>query len=218
MRRIKRITLFTVACVALAFASTAGPNAAGTGGTAGTCNGFTVACWTSPGNLTANDGVFASASVGPGATSNQLQATNFGFTIPTGSTINGIQVDTENLATFNSGALSLLIQMLKAGAAAGVAKSVGSPTAYPGTEAFVTVGNSTDLWNTTWTPADINSTGFGVQQQALEITGLGSGVANVDFVRITVTYTPPAAPSTGGAHRIIQTQTRSGRMQRGLPA
>jgi hypothetical protein len=210
------VVVFVLAALVLAFASTAGPNLAGTGGTAGTCDGFSTFCWTSPGSVTASDGVFASAFLGAGTTSNQLQATNFGFSIPAGSTINGIQVDTQNQSP-NAGQLSLLIQALKAGAAAGTAKSGGVPNSYPSTEAFVTFGNNADLWNTTWTPADINSTGFGVQQQALEITGLAGATANVDSVRITITYTPPAAPA-GRGHRIIQTQTRSGRVRWHLPA
>jgi len=141
-----------------------------------------------------------------------LQVTNFGFSIPAGSTINGIQVDTENQSA-TSTQVSMLMQILKGGAAAGTTKSSAAPSPYPGTEAFVTFGSNSDLWGTTWAPSDINSTGFGVQQQAFEITGLSGASARVDFVRITVSYTPPAPPP-GGRHRTIHTQVRSGALAR----
>lgn len=216
MRKWALTVLLLLMAIALAFASTAGPNPAGTGSTSGTCNGISTFCWSAPGNITGNDGVFASVAVGPGGTSNQLQATNFGFAIAAGSTINGIQVDTENQSG-NPAQLGLLLQMLKAGAAAGVAKSLGQNSSYPNVEAFVTLGGNSDLWGTTWTPGDINGTGFGIQQQALELTGLASATANVDFIRITITFTPPAPPPSNGRHRVIQTQIRTVQPKQRLP-
>jgi hypothetical protein len=190
--------------LSVAFANTAGPNSPGGATASGTGNS-----WTSPTNVFTSNGVFASVFVSAAGTSNQLQVTNFGFAIPTGSTINGIMIETQNQSP-NPSQLGILVQLLKGGAAAGVSKSLGQPNAYPNTEAFVTFGNSTDLWSGTWAPADINNAGFGVQQQALEVTGLAGATANVDFVRITITYTPPALPPGSGKHRTIETQTRSG--------
>lgn len=68
---------------------TVGPNIAGTGADGG---GVNVA-WVNPGNVTANDSVFATAALNVGLHTNELLATNFGFAIPAGATINGIQVD-----------------------------------------------------------------------------------------------------------------------------
>ncbi|HET9285418.1 MAG TPA: hypothetical protein VFR24_25995 [Candidatus Angelobacter sp.] len=194
------IALFTL--VSMAMANTVGPN-----GPASAAASGSGATWSNPTNALANDGVFATALIPSNLSSNQLQVTNFGFSIPAGSTINGIQVDTENQSA-SSTLMSIQIQILQGGAAAGTAKSGNPPNAYPAVKAFVTFGNGTDLWGTTWAPSDINSTGFGVQQQAFNAsTSFGS--ANVDFVRITVFYTLPA-PTGGGKHRTIQTQVRSG--------
>ena len=70
-------------------ANATGPNGVGTGANSST------GTWTNPGNITANDGAFATNTVtGPNAASpGYLQGTNCGFSIPTTSTITGIQVD-----------------------------------------------------------------------------------------------------------------------------
>ncbi|HZI56249.1 MAG TPA: hypothetical protein VFF39_05715 [Verrucomicrobiae bacterium] len=49
----------------------------------------------------------------------------------------------------------------------------------------------------------------GTQADADDGVGLGA-TAGVDFIRITITYTSPAAPPGAGGHRIIQTQSRTG--------
>jgi hypothetical protein len=54
-------------------------------------------------------------------------------------------------------------------------------------------GNSTDLWGTTWTPADINNTGFGAVLSVFNTRSFGAATATVDFMRITVTYTLPGS-------------------------
>jgi hypothetical protein len=61
-------------------------------------------------------------------------------------------------------------------------------------DATFTEGSGADLWGTTWTPADINSTGFGVLVQ-VENNGGVARVASVDSVLITVTFTPAVANS-----------------------
>jgi hypothetical protein len=68
--------------------SVAGPTIAGTGADGG---GVNVA-WVNPGNITANDGSFATAALNA-SFSNELKATNFNFAIPAGATIISVQVD-----------------------------------------------------------------------------------------------------------------------------
>lgn len=69
-------------------------------------------------------------------------------------------------------------------------------------------GASTDLWSSTWTPAEINASTFG----ALIVSarqGVGS-VASVDAVRITVYYTlPDVRPKSELAPRpVLRAQAR----------
>lgn len=68
--------------------SVSGPKITGTGADGG---GVAVV-WVNPGNITANDGAFATAAL-VSNTSNELVATNFGFAIPAGAAITSVQVD-----------------------------------------------------------------------------------------------------------------------------
>lgn len=68
---------------------------AGTGATAG----FGIA-WTNPGNVTADDGSYATCT-GPG-TSQRLEATNFGFALPSGATIIGVYPEFKMHASSNT--------------------------------------------------------------------------------------------------------------------
>lgn len=201
--------LFLLAFVTLAFATTAGPNFAGTGGTSGTCNGGTTFCWSSPANITANDSVFATVLLGAGGASNELQGTNFGFAIPTGSTINGITVEIFKKAISGIGnPTDVDVTILKGGVATGTNLGhTGAGNGWLSAGAIDTYGGATSLWGTTWAPSDINAANFGVQISCMEWTTGGGVTAGVDFIRITITYTPPAAPPAGGKHRIIQTRT-----------
>jgi len=52
------------------------------------------------------------------------------------------------------------IKIVKGGTILGNEKSTGATLPVP--EAYRTYGGATDLWGTTWTPADINSVNFGV--------------------------------------------------------
>jgi len=218
-RRRLVVTLFILAMVALAFANTAGPNLAGTGGTSGTCDGATTFCWTSPGNITANDGVNAQVALGSSATSNELQGTNFGFAIPAGSTINGITVEIKKQAVSGTGnPTDLDVTILKGGIATGTNLGhLGPGNGWLTAGGIDTYGGSSTLWGATWTPADINASNFGVQISCTEWVGLPA-TAGVDFIRITIAYTPPAPPPTGGKHRVIETQVRDGRPELRLPA
>lgn len=205
MKRLSVLAAVVVFCVLLAFASTAGPTIAGTGGTAGSCLAPTV-CWSSPGNVTANDGTFATAALNAGGGSNELQGTNFGFTVPAGSTINGITVEINKKAISGIGnPTDVDVTLLKAGAATGSNLGhTGAGNGWLSAGATDTYGGTSNLWGTTWTPADVNASNFGVQISCVEWTTGGGATAGVDFIRITVTFTPPP----GGKRRVIETQVR----------
>jgi hypothetical protein len=65
--------------------------------------------------------------------------------------------------------------------------------AWPATNTLVTYGGATDLWGTTWSPADINSPRFGVSIAAKTFADFkNDSQARVDTVTIVVYYTPPA--------------------------
>lgn len=168
--------------------ASAGPNFAGTGANDAAIG--TVA-WSNPTNITASDNSSAAAISTANETTNWLTATNFGFSIPTGATIEGIVFEFERNASTLTGARHVndsLIQSIKSGTIGGSDRS-DSVTDWPtATDVFYSYGGASDLWGQTWTPADINASNFGVAL-SISITSDGAGVRGfVDSVRCTVYY------------------------------
>jgi hypothetical protein len=167
------------------------PTSPGTGG-----NDATVGTqeWVSTSNITTSNNSYASVSLAKEAISNYLTATDFGFSIPTTATIDGIVVEVERYAT-NSVVNDSSIKIIKGGSVVGNEKSTGASWQTSDNDTYVSFGGSADLWGTTWTAADINASNFGV---AISAVNNKSGPpetysAYVDHVRITVYYTPTEA-------------------------
>jgi len=142
--------------------------------------------WENPQNITADDTSYATAALN-NATSNYLEGTNFGFAIPADATINGIEVtigrfedDREKRQDVRDNVVSLI----KGGVITGTNYSTGKewPTGSP---VAATYGSTSNLWGTTWTPADINASNFGV---AFSVTSSNNRTASVDYMQISVTY------------------------------
>ena len=80
------------------------------------------------------------------------------------------------------------------------------PNIWPdGIDTIVAYGGSTDLWGTTWTPAEINDTAFGAAVAAEHVLN-SSSIPKVDQILITVWYDDPGAgvlQSTGGGDDAI---------------
>lgn len=111
-----------------------------------------------------------------------LKVSTFGFSIPTGATIDGIVVEVYRAG---SSTVDNSVKIVKGGSVTGTDKATG--TAWSTSPA--TYGSSTDLWGTTWTAAEINASGFGVAVSAAE----SAGQANLNHIRITVYYTEAAS-------------------------
>ncbi|MBL8849455.1 MAG: hypothetical protein JNG89_07215, partial [Planctomycetaceae bacterium] len=140
--------------------------------------------WSSISNATGSTtSTFAEVTLDDHDESSTLQLTNFGFSIPTGSTITGIAVALTTTGP-NSPRSGHSVKLTKNGTTvAGTTSSVtgtwatGSPT----------VGGSTNLWGTTWTPSEINSSNFGL---LIQIEGRDdSSTYRLDRAQVTVTYT-----------------------------
>ena len=117
--------------------------------------------------------------------SHYLKCTNFGFTIPSGGTIEGIQVEWEANASSGGTINDNAVRVVKGGTIGTADKS--NTTAWQSSDTFRSYGGSSDLWSTTWAPSDINATNFGAAVSAI-VNGGNSKPANVDSVRITVSY------------------------------
>lgn len=135
---------------------------------------------------TSND---ARASTGYSAVGTQyIVAKNYGFSIPSGSTIDGILVTFERYGVYGSGhSRDENLNLTKDGST-----SIGTNKADVGvnwnqfTESTFNYGSSSDLWGTTWTDSEINSSNFGVRFRA---TATGFARCLIDTISITVYYT-----------------------------
>lgn len=145
--------------------------------------------WTNPTNALVYDTSYASVTLTGGQVAKALKITGFGFNIPTGATIKGIQVDTffqTALGDSSSGGWNW--HLVKGGTVQ--TGSYASTDHLPGTygpDYYTILGGPTDLWNVAWTASDINSSGFGVSWQVRNDTGSTTFLAN--FFRIAITYT-----------------------------
>ncbi len=166
----------------LSLTATLGPNSPGTAAD----NGGGLDAWTNTGNILTSDNTYAQVTVGfNGSWSDYLNATNFGFHVPAGATINGIKVEIERSSANTIQDHS--VKIIKGGTITGTEKA-DTGTNWPSSDAYATYGSASDLWGTTWTVNDINASTFGVALQAGELGGFNT--AKVDHIRISVTYTP----------------------------
>lgn len=118
-----------------------------------------------------------------------LKATGYGFAVPAGATIVGIQMTVRRgeLAG-TSNALDGSVRLYKAGVLAGADKA--SPTGWtPGALGTVTYGGPADLWGTTWTPADVNNANFGAAVAGSVVPTTIAPHWAIDWIGISVYYT-----------------------------
>jgi len=174
---------FFMAGVPKAFAAVTTP--ARNAGTGTNVTGVGTVAWTNPGNVVSDDNAYATVSVN-NSTSNYLQATNYGFSIPSEATITGITVTIGRFGTTGGGQdiRDNVVKLIKTGAIVGT-NLAATTTDWGGTETAVVYGGAANMWGTTLSPADINASNFGV---ALAVTSSNSRTASVDYMQISVTY------------------------------
>ncbi len=145
--------------------------------------------WSLPKNALLSDNQYTSATLAAGDTTHYLRVSDFGFTVPRGATILGIEVAIERKSSSNTNTVKDdMVRIVHAGALGSTNKA--SATNWGTSDSYRTYGSSVDLWNETdWSPQVINDPAFGVVFAAAASGGSGARVASVDHVRITVTYT-----------------------------
>lgn len=144
--------------------------------------------WTNSNNITAADAAVATTTVSFNNNSPYLYASNFGFSIPTGATITGIQARiTRRGSNLTNGVRDVDVYVTPTGTPAGT--NLAQATIWPTSLTQAIYGTSTSLWGQTWTPAQINATTFGV---LVRVTApFANRVAAVDFVDVIVHYSIP---------------------------
>ncbi len=140
--------------------------------------------WANPGNAATNNGVFATHPSFTGQLTNYLRWTNFGFSIPGGSVITGIEFA---VVAKGSGFIDRNIFATKDGSTT-VGSNLDGSNTLTGSLATYTYGGSSNLWGTTWTDSEINASTFGIQCQ-WSYAGFPSTNISVDYAQVTITYT-----------------------------
>ncbi|HEX8711811.1 MAG TPA: hypothetical protein VF730_08060, partial [Terracidiphilus sp.] len=134
----------------------------------------------------ANDATGTVVNTGVGQTSDNIRCLGCGFELPANYQVKGIGVNPKGFASNGT----VYAQMVKGGALIGTVHSIALPTS----NNFVTLGGSTDLWGSTWTPTDVNSPNFGVE---VWCTAPDAETISLDYIEIILYSTPVNANYNG---------------------
>lgn len=148
--------------------------------------GVGTGAWTNPGNITTTGSPYATQNLAPGATTNYLIASNYGFAIPTNATINGITVTVFRRGNSTS-ITDNIVSLVKGGSITGSNLASGTGWAN-GSMQLATYGGTNTLWGTTWTAADINASNFGVAFSAKSSSG-STRQLDIDYIQVNIRYT-----------------------------
>ena len=118
--------------------------------------------------------------------SRYIYASNFGFTIPGTATITGIVTEIYRQSGNVGSATDSTIRLGKTNLGA-VSMNKAGPNPWPLTAAYYSYGSAIDMWATTWTPTEINSSTFGLWFRVFNMS-TNPTTPTVDHIRITVYY------------------------------
>ena len=162
--------------------------------------------WTNPANITLSDDIRSRVildTASSGEISNFLKASNFGFAIPTGSTITGIQASVEWQVDYsrvslqigpNQGYYSFLSTSASGAPIASAGKIIEGYGPPSPTDSILTYGEASDNWGVGWTPEQISDPTFSFLFSVINTNNPFFNVtqdAQVDNITVTVTYLPP---------------------------
>lgn len=119
--------------------------------------------------------------------SDWIRCSNYSFSVPSGATIDGIEVRIKRKESEGStGSIyDDSLRLWNGSSVVGDDKASGTP--YPSSFTTATYGSSTDDWNASLSVATINSSGFGVQ---LSVYADGPfPAAEVDVIEMKIHYT-----------------------------
>ena len=153
-----------------------------------------VVDWSNESNILAPNSNYASSGSW-GDYSSYLFASNFGFEIPNGADIDGIEVTVKGYTTQNQ-TYDYSLRLSIAGNPSG--DNNASATYYALSNNTREYGSSVDLWGLTPTTLQVNNTNFGVM---LSITdSLGPENIYIDNIQIKVYYTEGGTPTVGAGY------------------
>lgn len=154
--------------------------------------------WSNPNRAYRTDNSLATAAV-DGTTTVYLRCLNYGFSIPSTSTILGVRVNVNRKSnrTSNGGANDAAVRLVTPAGGIG-ATDRSTATLYTTSLVNEAHGTATDLWGlttATLTPDVVNAAGFGAAFAATKASSSGSShTMAVDQISITVDYTDDTTP------------------------
>jgi len=116
--------------------------------------------------------------------SNILRCTGFGFSLPAGANIDGIIVTLDGHAKHNDAVIDLRVRLVKANVPGTTDRSSGA--FWPDKRDTLARGGASDLWGDTWTAADINDAGFGMEIAVQAVAGSKKEDVHLHDITITV--------------------------------
>ena len=141
--------------------------------------------WSNLGNVPTSDNLYAVADFADGTGdqySNYLHLKDFGFSVDEFAVIDGIELSIEKRSV---GSVSDFQVRVTYGETPDFTFPQNNGT-WPSTDTNDTYGGSSDIWNRSWSPSEINGENFGI---AIAAEGtLGSSAAFVDTASITIHY------------------------------
>ncbi|KKK47058.1 hypothetical protein LCGC14_3159020, partial [marine sediment metagenome] len=159
--------------------------------------------WQSTNKATAqdNDETYVSFTTTTESKSDYLQLDNFGFNIPSGATIDGIEVLIDREANISQSIQDDIITLKKSSGPVGN-NEANTGTSWTTTDdgSYDIYGSSTYLWGTSWSQADINDNAFGVNI-SVSYNGTTDTRARIDHVQIKVYYTEGTTTQDDGIIR-----------------
>ncbi len=187
----------TIQVVAATSITSSGPNSPGT---VTDVDLFGAPAWSNPSNATSSNDSYATITLGDGGISDFLQATNFGFAIPSGATISGIKAEVERSKSGIGECHDLVVRIVKGGVIGSTDRALAD--SWPTSDAYASYGGSSDLWGETWTRTDINASNFGFAIAAYVASlppRTPPPTLRIDHIRMTVYYTTAGTPAAYGA-------------------
>jgi hypothetical protein len=182
------ILLLVALPASLVLASSSGSRDAGTGTDVADIG---TVSWKNPDHITSpgSPNAFSNPIPDNGGITHYLQGTDYGFTIPTDATINGIvvEISRKSSETGSPFITDNIVRLVKGGALIGDNKAA-TGIDWPITFSIARYGGVSDLWGTTWTASDINESNFGAVLSVSNPNPTSFGKATVDWIRITVYY------------------------------
>lgn len=186
-----RKTVNTLLCVALmtGLASAQCMTMTITGNTTGNVNFGSSVNWANPNRSDLSDNLYSRTTMSSGQVSKYLLVQDFGYTIPLTATITGVEVTVEKHADISPGIVDASMKLYDGSSPVGTEHALA--TDWPTSDGITIYGSPADMWGLTLTPADVNSSDFGVMISAS--CSVPAATAFIDQVVVTVYYSDPSS-------------------------